>query len=64
MTHRDALERFNRATHPDALRELQLAPAETEQPHPFADDCFPLWLAVALSAALTLAGIYVWSNTI
>jgi hypothetical protein len=33
MTHyTDALESFNRATHEDALREMQFAPAETMQP--------------------------------
>ena len=26
MTHRDALEAYNRASHSDALREMQLAP--------------------------------------
>jgi anti-sigma factor RsiW len=31
MTRRDALEAYNRVTMPDALREMQLAPAETHQ---------------------------------
>ena len=29
FTHRDSLEEFNRATHSDALREMQLVPADT-----------------------------------
>lgn len=32
MQHRDDLEAFNRATHSDALREMQLVPAEDLQP--------------------------------
>lgn len=30
--YRDGLEAFNRATHPDAVRELQLVPAEEAKP--------------------------------
>lgn len=28
LTHRERLEQFNRASHSDALREMQLAPAD------------------------------------
>ncbi|ALC11252.1 hypothetical protein [Sphingopyxis sp. 113P3] len=32
MTHRTNLEAFNRATHSDALREMQLVPAGAMRP--------------------------------
>lgn len=32
LSHSERLEAFNRASHSDALREMQLPPAETLQP--------------------------------
>lgn len=63
MTHRTHLEAFNRATHSDALPEMQLAPAESIQPveHPFRRAVSP-WIYcpawAALIAILTVIGVH------
>lgn len=65
--HRRQLEAFNRATHGDALRELQLAPAETMQPD--FDTAAPTprqvlatvgWRRIAIAAAFAVA---IWTAT-
>jgi hypothetical protein len=62
--HAHALEAFNRATHSDALPEMQLEPAETEQPvHPM-EGAFPIRWAVPLAFALGVILTVVWSNAI
>lgn len=61
MIHRTNLEAFNRATHSDALPEMQLA--ETIQPveHPFRRAVSP-WIYcpawAALIAILTVIGVH------
>lgn len=60
-THPHALEAFNRATHSDALREMQIAPAEELQAEnlPLHGATVPLWL-YAVSAFIGFACVAVW----
>lgn len=60
----DALEKYNRETHSDALREMQLAPAETEQPvsieMPARTGSHLGWtfpMMIALGFAITVIGV-------
>lgn len=63
----DGLEAYNRATHPDALRELQMAPAEDlqadiDRPAPTAGEVIATigWPRI-LAAALFMAAV--WTAT-
>lgn len=58
MNYPHALEAFNRATHSDALREMQIAPAEELQSEslPLHGATVPLWL-YAVSLALGFAAV-------
>lgn len=63
MTYAEALEAFNRASHSDALPEMQLVPAEEVQRElPLEGVPVPLWLYPA-TAALAILAIIVWSNS-
>lgn len=55
--HRDALEAFNRATHSDALREMQLEPAETIQPIVGTGTNWLPFMAFGLVFILTVVGV-------
>lgn len=56
-----ALEAFNRATHSDALREIQIAPAEEMQADlPLAGATVPAWI-YPLCAFFAFAGVCVWA---
>lgn len=60
----DALEAFNRATHPDALRELQIVPAEELQADlPLHGATIPLWMIPA-TAAFTFLATIIGVNTL
>lgn len=54
----DALEAFNRATHDDSVREMQIAPAEDLQ----ADEprLHPLVTSLWVAAGLLFAAHVVW----
>lgn len=53
----DALEKYNRETHSDALREMHIAPAEELQADlPLHGATVPLWL-YAVSLALGFAAV-------
>lgn len=49
----DSLEAYNRATHSDALREMQLEPAEMHQPMPLVG-YRPHWSLYAMAFGLTI----------
>lgn len=57
----EALEAFNRASHGDALPEMQIAPAEELQAEtlPLHGATVPLWL-YAVSAFIGFACVAVW----
>jgi hypothetical protein len=59
----DALETFNRASHPDALPEMQLVPAETLQPDTDEQPVITLRFGLGLLAlSLAMIGVHwVWS---
>lgn len=55
----DALEAFNRATHEDALREMQLEPAEIMQVAPF-DHATPLEVIRSIDRAEMLWAAFIF----
>lgn len=57
FTHRDSLEEFNRATHSDALREMQLVPAEELQPIVGTGTNWLPLMAFGLIFILTVIGV-------
>lgn len=61
MPYTDALEAFNRATHPDGLREMEIAPAEDIQADlPLAGATVPLWM-YAVGSFFDFAGGCIWA---
>lgn len=60
MTHRDTLEAFNRATHSDALPEMQLA--ETTQPVEITGS--HCWAAIPLGFVLIVILTVIGANTL
>lgn len=56
----EAQEAFNRECHSDALREMQLVPAE-EMQIPLVGATVPTWIYPA-TAALFFLAIVIWSN--
>lgn len=59
--HADALEHFNRATHPDALREMQIAPAEDIQADmPLVGATVPFWVYPVV-AFIAFSAVCIWA---
>lgn len=59
-----SLEAFNRATHADALREMQIVPAEELQADlPLHGATIPLWMIPA-TAAFTFLATIIGANTL
>ena len=58
---RERQEWFNRATHSDALREMQLVPTEAEKPKPSIVGTGG-WLVIPMALALTAACVCIWAG--
>lgn len=59
----EAQEAFNRECHSDALREMQIVPAEELQADlPLHGATIPLWMIPA-TAAFTFLATIIWSNS-
>lgn len=61
--HAHALEAFNRATHPDALPEMQFAEELQPVEHPFRNGMSP-WVYGPAIAALTFILTVIGANTL